>query len=95
MDKVTLPTVEMAWQEEEKIAERGLIQFYIYALDKIVTTDHGVTNLINEITYFLMIHATPLQRCRAAALAYMWFDEWKKGASQHDCGGVNTDIAGS
>ena len=63
-------TFEMAWKEEEEIAERGLIQFYVDALDEVVISDHGITDLINEVTYFLMIHATPLQRHRAALLAY-------------------------
>ena len=65
-----LPTFEMAWNEEEEIAERGLIQFYVDALDEVVISDHGITGLINEVTYFLMIHATPAQWYRAMILAY-------------------------
>jgi len=75
---MTFPTFEMAWKEEEEIAERGLIPYYLTELRDAVISAHGLTDLDNEIVFFLMLHASPHQRVKATTLAYIRADEERR-----------------
>lgn len=66
-DDEWLPSTEIAdaFEAESKIFEDGNAIEYIHHLKNIVVGDEGLTTVNDWCYFYHLIHATPLQRCKA------------------------------